>query len=341
MTANTLEHGREKKPGATRQGMSIIVAGAIGGLDGIGFAVAVATLFFAGSLSSGTSMAAGVCLLASVIFSIFIGWRSEIRSNTAQIQDMGVAVLTGTLAVTAAQMQAGPDVMVATAFAILAVIIATGLLLSVTGWLRAGRIVRYFPLEVLAGFMAGTGWLLASGSMAAVTGKHIGSRRVARIEQSANDAEVLASSALWHCNLLGNEPLRHPLTFVGILGSGIAIFYAWLFWSGGTVESAAAQGLLPTVDVEASLQLPFPGMLHLVDWSVVWTGRARDRDSCHPLPLCHADEHQRAGTRVRKRHSDGRRTEIDGLCQHSRGTGGRPAGIFGPHHQTSRSSLVW
>lgn len=272
MIATTLEHGQQRKPRAGQQAISIIVAGGIGGLDGIGFAVAVATLFFAGNLSSGMSMAAGVCLLASVVFSIFIGWRSDIRSNTAQIQDMGVAVLSGTLAVTAAQMQAGPDIMVATAFAILSLSsLATGLLLSVTGWLRAGRIVRYFPLEVLAGFMAGTGWLLASGSMAAVTGNGLDLEGWFALSNPQTMLQFLPALLFGIAIFSAMMLFRHPLTLVGILGSGIAIFYAWLFWTGGTVESAAARGLLPTVDVEASLQLPFPGMLHLVDWNVVWT----------------------------------------------------------------------
>ena len=119
MTADTVGSDANKQPAAKTQLTAIFGAGVIGGVDAIGFAVASATLFFAGNLSSGVGMAAGVCLLSSFIVCVCVAWRSEIRSNVAQIQDMGVAVLTGTLATTAAQMQAGDDSRVATAFAIL------------------------------------------------------------------------------------------------------------------------------------------------------------------------------------------------------------------------------
>jgi SulP family sulfate permease len=270
MTADTVGSDANKQPAAKAQLMAIFGAGVVGGVDAIGFAVASATLFFAGNLSSGVGMAAGVCLLSSFIVCVCVAWRSEIRCNVAQIQDMGVAVLTGTLATTAAQMQAGDDSRVATAFAIIAMSsLATGILMCATGWLRAGRIVRYFPLEVLAGFMAGTGWLLASGSMATMTSGSLGLDGWLELRHAGTFLAFLPA-LLFGCAVYACMNLfSHPITLLAVLSAGIGAFYVWLFATGGTIESAAAAGLLPTVGVEATLQLPFQSMFDLVDWNVV------------------------------------------------------------------------
>lgn len=41
----------------------------------------------------------------------------------------------------------------------------TALLIFILGWLRLGRVVRYLPLPVLAGFLAGVGWLFIKGGL--------------------------------------------------------------------------------------------------------------------------------------------------------------------------------
>ncbi len=270
MTAGTAGPEADKRSGSKTQIAAVIGSGVIGGVDAIGFAVASATLFFAGSLASGIGMAAGVCILSSVILCLSVAWRSDIRGNVAQIQDMGVAVLTGTLATTAGQMQASADNRVATAFAIIALSsLATAMLLCVTGWLRAGRVVRYFPLEVLAGFMAGTGWLLATGSMATMTSGTLGLEGWFELRNLDMLMKFLPALVFGVVLYVAMTRLGHPATMLAVLCFGIAVFYVWLFATGGTIEGATAAGLLPAVNVETALQLPFPSQAELVDWNVV------------------------------------------------------------------------
>ena len=149
------------------QVFSIVTVALIVGLDSIGFAVALAALMFSGQLAPGLAMGIAAVLASSIVLSLAVGTLSQLRTNMACAQDIGAAILAVTLVSAVAGL--APDARVSTAFAIIAAsTLATGILLFVVGALGAGRFVRYFPLEVLAGFMAATGFLLLMGGVAMV-----------------------------------------------------------------------------------------------------------------------------------------------------------------------------
>jgi SulP family sulfate permease len=179
-------------------------------------------------------------------------------------------VLSVTLGATAATLAAGPEVRVATAFTIIAVsTFAAGLLMWLTGRFRAGLIVKFFPLEVLAGFMAGTGWLLLTGGFAMTAGIEPGSSLLAAVTDAGHLSRALPALAFGVVLYLGMARFSHPATLLGLLLGGVAVFYVWLYASGGSVAEATAAGYLPRIDADAALALPFPAMLGNTDWSVV------------------------------------------------------------------------
>ena len=248
----------------------ILLVGLIAGLDGIGFAVAVASLLFTGPLQDGLAMGAGASLLCTVILGTLIGLRSGLPNNMAHVQDMGVAVLAVTLSATVATIAGGSSVKVATAFVIIALAsAATGLLLVLTGWLKAGRIVKFFPLEVLAGFMAGTGWLLVTGAMSMTTGAEPTLGGWLSLTDGAQFKLLLPTLVFGVVIYVAMARLGHPLALLGLLLAGVAAFYGWLFATGTSVAEAAAAGFLPTISSSASLGLPFPAMIFEADWAAV------------------------------------------------------------------------
>ncbi|WP_421696460.1 SLC26A/SulP transporter family protein [Aestuariivirga sp.] len=268
-----LRSGSMAVPGRGSGILPVLVAGLIAGLDGIGFAVAVASLLFTGALASGLSMGAGAALLCTIILSALAGWRGSLPTMISHVQDMGVAVLAVTLGGTAAVMAAAPEQRVATAFVIIALSsFAAGALMWLTGKLRAGQIVKFFPLEVLAGFMAGTGWLLLTGGIAMTGGVEPGTSLWLAFADQGHLKLILPGLAFGGLLYWAMARYGHPLTLLGLLLGGIALFYAWLFITGGSVADAAAQGFLPRVDTDAALALPFPAMLWQADWSVVAQG---------------------------------------------------------------------
>ncbi|MFN4142409.1 SulP family inorganic anion transporter [Aestuariivirga sp.] len=268
------ESARHGGPSAIEAGgkglLPILVAGLIAGLDGIGFAVAMASLLFTGGLATGLSMGAGAALLCTIILAALVGWRSSIPITIAHVQDMGVAVLAVTLGGTAAVIAAPPEVRVATAFVVIAASsLAAGLLMCLTGWLRAGQIVKFFPLEVLAGFMAGTGWLLVLGGLAITAGVEPESSLWASLADPERLKLVLPGLLFGAVLYWAMAQYGHPLTLLALLLGGIAVFYAWLLATGASIEEATAEGYLPRVDMDAVLALPFPSMLWQADWGVV------------------------------------------------------------------------
>lgn len=265
--------GGERAPGWPRsvsELLPLVSVGIIAGIDGIGFAIAVAALLFTGELEPGLGLAAAAALLCSALMASFMAWRSQFVINIAHVQDVAVAIFAATLAATAVAMSAPPESKVATAFAILAVAtLATGTALWLTGFLRLGRIARYFPQTVLAGFLAGSGWLLIAGGVAMVTGSSISN--VLPVLTDANALKLLLPAAavallLWFCT----HAFSHPMTLICTVLVTFVAFHGMLIVSGTSLDDAIAYGWLPSPPTSAPLALPFPDLLALVSWEHVW-----------------------------------------------------------------------
>lgn len=249
---------------------AVLVAGSVAGLYGIVAAVAAASLLFAGPLSGGLAAGAGAALLGTVITAALIGWMSGLACNMAQMQSMSFVVLAMTLGSTAATLDAPAATRVATAFMIIALTTAAaGAVLAATGALRAGRIVKFFPLEVLSGFVAGTGWLLLTGAMAMMTGLPPGPGGWLGLAEPSRLLQFLPAVAFGAALVAAMRILRHPFTMLGVIALGIGLFYLWLFIAGQTVADAIRAGYLPRLEPGLPGSLPSPAMLHDVDWPTV------------------------------------------------------------------------
>lgn len=258
---------REQAASLVRQLPRLIPLSVVIGLDGIGFAIALAALMFAGELSQGLGMAVTGALGCTILLSIFVGWRSQLKINMACAQDVGAAILAASLI--GAVSSVSPGSKLATAFAIVAAAtLATGIILFATGFFRAGRLVRFFPLEVLAGFMAATGCLLLMGGIAMVCQVEPSLHGVLSVKPS-QILHVMPALLLAGLIYLAMAHLRKPFIVLANLVGAALLFYAWLWMVGMTTVDAAALGLLPSVPTSQSLQLPFPELLPLVDWSAV------------------------------------------------------------------------
>ena len=262
-----LPFARQKGTGLIRQLPRLIPLSVIIGLDGIGFAIALAALMFSGELSPGLGMAVTAALGCTILLSIVVGWRSKLRINMACAQDVGAAILAASLI--GAVSGVAPGSKLATAFAIVAMsTLATGLVIFAIGFFRAGRLVRFFPLEVLAGFMAATGCLLLMGGIAMVCHVEPSLKGVLSVEPSQMPL-LMPAALLAGLIYLAMAYLRQPFIVLASLVAAALLFYGWLWMAGMTIADAAALGLLPVVPSSQSLQLPFPGLLPLVDWAAV------------------------------------------------------------------------
>lgn len=246
-----------------------MLAGVVTGIDNVGFSIALASLMFAGPLVGGLGIAASAAMLATALVGLALGAASGLRGNVGHVQDIGVAVLAPTLAAMASSGALAPDAAIATAFAIIAVSsLATGVLMFLTGQLGLGRLVRFFPQTVVAGFLAGTGWLLVISGIAVAAHLPMNGLFVPSAwsgEQLARVAPAIAFAlALW----IVLPRIKHPATWVVLLLSGVAAFYAVLALSGGTRSAALAGSWLPAVPPTDNL-VDLLQFIPLVDWPTV------------------------------------------------------------------------
>lgn len=130
--------------------------------------IAFGSLVFAGALSS--FIGSAVILMGAGIFlsATLIGYGSSWRGTIGMIQDVPAALLVvmiGDLVAGLPATGALNDQFTTVITAIGLTTFVTGLLFYVLGRYRLGNLARYLPYPVMAGFLAGTGWLLLSGGV--------------------------------------------------------------------------------------------------------------------------------------------------------------------------------
>ncbi|MCA0199731.1 MAG: cyclic nucleotide-binding domain-containing protein [Proteobacteria bacterium] len=148
-------------------------AGVITGLSAIIYSLSYGALLFAGPLSSLVAYAITITLITAVIGAV-VGVLSEGRSFIVGPDSNTITVLASILAVLGSmQLPGGPSGPLALQLALAAVAL-TGVFLALTFFFVAranlAQLVRYIPFAVMAGFLAATGWLIASGALNIIAG---------------------------------------------------------------------------------------------------------------------------------------------------------------------------
>lgn len=251
--------------------MKAVLAGIVAGIDTVGFSIALAALMFAGPLAAGVGLAASTTLLATAIIALILSVTSGLRGNLAHAQDIGVAVMAPTLAAIAAAGTLSPESSIATAFAIVATAsFATGLLMYLTGRLGFGRMVRFFPQTVIAGFLAGTGWLLVISGLAVaaqLSMEGLFDPTAWTVDRLTLVAPVIGFAlVLWF--LLPR--ISNPAAMAILLVLGVVVFHAILAMTGYGMAHAQATGWLAAAPPTGSL-LDLVQMPQQVDWPTVFT----------------------------------------------------------------------
>ena len=208
----TTEAGSESRtPAGLRNYAPAAMIGAIAGIDNVASCLAVASLIFTGSLAAGLGLGVSVMLLGGGILALVVALRSSQPNSIALVQETSIAILAAAVMSMAAQLVAPAEVKIATALAILGTAsVVTGALFWLAGWLRLGVLARFLPFPVVAGFLAGSGWLLVAGAMFVATG----GSDIRELLGSLRDPDVL-----WR--------LIPTVAFAGVHGAGGQALRRW------------------------------------------------------------------------------------------------------------------
>lgn len=264
------ESSRAVPPAAIGQVAADVMAGAVIGLIFVIVSMSDAALIFSGSLAPYVSRGIALALIGSFILCLVVALGSSHPLGTAASQETSAIVLVGVgvslvgLVSVRAPQRLVPTLLVTIALAS----VAAGLCFFAIGALRAGRLIRFVPYPVIAGFLAGTGWQLAVGALVVAAGA-VGSHGVLAWI-SAGEAPIAASVLVALALFALTRRIHHYLVTPATLLAVSALFYVVLWVGRLPVDRAAQAGwLLGPFPAGALWRLPDPSMVTQVDWGAI------------------------------------------------------------------------
>ena len=247
-------------------------AGFVAGLSALTNCFAFGALIFSGPLhiflSQGIAASLLTCAAAAFIIALTSRFPIAIAAPTAGISAL-LAVMMASLA--PAMSSLPPPQMLALAYAALftatAAVAATLLLL---GFIHAGKLVRFVPYPVIAGFMGATGWLVMAGAVKMSTDVSVDLAALAHFAQP-REGRLLASLLVWTSVLwVLTKKIKHPLTLpVALVVASLASYLALPFL-GISGEAAHKQGFLFSVTDTSWPGIPALNGAYLqADWRLI------------------------------------------------------------------------
>jgi len=265
-------------PDAAAFGRELAV-GATVAFGGLVFAISFATLVFSGPDAPEGALAAGTSFImfSGMVGACGIALRSSLPA-IAEIQDGPSAIFALIAAAVYATEGIEEDAKLPTVeAAILLTSTATGTLMMALGSAKLGNIVRLLPSPVTGGFLAGTGWVLTTGSFKVLTGLAAEPSAVAAALQSPELLTViLPGAALGLALAVGNRRIgKFWVVPSFLLGGSLLYFLGLQVLLGMSPEAALQAGFLlgpfdPSVSAAGySPLLLDPETLARVRWDVV------------------------------------------------------------------------
>ena len=249
-----------------------IMAGVVASLLTISNCFTYAALIFSGTLQPFLGQGVAVLLISGAVTASVIaltsGFRGVVSGPIASTSALLAAMLAGQAPALAGH---APAVVLATVYAALGMAtLATGIALLAIGTLRLGKIVRFVPYPVMAGFMGATGWVMVTGAVHMSTDVPLTLSAMSRFAGFHSGVLLIAVLGFAAMLFLLTRRVRHPLTIPLALMTAACVTDAGLYLAHDSFASARAAGLLFSMVSGASMTVPLlSGALFQADWAVV------------------------------------------------------------------------
>ena len=234
--------------------------------------VSFVALIFVDPISSLVGVGTSLMLLMAAILGIFMAIFSSYAGTIAIPQDR-VAPIVALMASLVIHQMAGaaPAAIGLTVLASIAsCTLIVGAVLFLLGTYKLGNIVRFTPYPVIGGFLAGSGWLLLTGSFRVASGQTFSFFNLREFFASGSLAAWIPCAAFGTIAYLGVRFSRHYMTLpVLVVGAALA-FYAWVGFNHQALELARERGWILSVPPDAGVRQihTFPSLMR-ADWGVV------------------------------------------------------------------------
>jgi len=251
-----------------------LCSGLVVGLLIIVIQLSLASLIFSGPLAAFAPQASGFTLFGTFVMCLVVALFSSFPSAICVPEDAPAAVMASVAAGIAVSLagEADPRASYVTIGAAMALsTMGTGALFLLLGRFQLGNLVRYMPYPVVAGFLAGVGWLLTVGGMGIMTGGLHGLADLPRLFSVEQLRLWLPGLALALAMLAVGKYCKSGMGLPATIGAAWAIFAAVLWISGLSLADAQHAGLL-LGDMGGSTRLwPVFSLadLRLIRWDVL------------------------------------------------------------------------
>lgn len=203
------------------QVMRNLGGGLAASLLSLAYCFSYGAFIFTGPLQPFLVYGVAAALITAAVTATIVALTSGFRTAVAGPDSNTTALLAAMMAILAQSMAGmGADRAIALAMAALAVAtLLTGLALFMLGWWRLGKLVRFVPYPVVAGFLAATGWLMLSGAVNMITDVPLSWSTLPSLADRPTliilSATVLWAATLWLATARWKHPLVLPLALIG------------------------------------------------------------------------------------------------------------------------------
>lgn len=251
-----------------------LVSGSVTSILTIIESVSYAALIFSGDLAVHLSTGIGVTLTTAAIAGIVMSITSSYPGTIAVPQNKIAPILALIAAAVVLAMPGGAadeNVLITVIAAIIISSLLTGLFMAALGVFKLGGLIRFIPYPVIAGFLAGTGWLLLLGSIKAMTGTDVELSTIPGLFEKAVFIKWLPGLIFAVTAHTLMRRVKHFLVMPILLSSAFIIFYVILFVTDTSVHDAREAGWLIHTAAEGGLWKFWTlKAVTGADWSVVF-----------------------------------------------------------------------
>ena len=224
-----------------------LIAGLVVGILVIIFSISLASLVFAGELSSFTPIGIALTLFGAMVIGIVVTLFSSFPETIAAPQEVPAAILALIVTSIIKTMPEGAtleETIITVVFAIASTSILTGLLFLALGYFKLGNLVRFLPYPVIGGFLAGTGWLLIIGAITVVTDVSLEFSTLSVFLRSDILLRWLPALFFAILILITLNHYRHFLVMPTMILGAVGLFYFIMWITNTSIAELNAQGWL-------------------------------------------------------------------------------------------------
>jgi len=234
--------------------------------------VSFVALIFVDPITGFASEGTSLMLLTAAILGIFMAIFSSYAGTIAIPQDRVAPIVALMATLIIHEMHgASPERIGITVLAAIATsTLLVGLVLFFLGAYKLGNIVRFTPYPVIGGFLAGSGWLLLTGSFRVISGEPLSFLNLKLMLATGMITAWIPCAIFGTIAYLAVRYFRHYLILpLFVLLAGVA-FYIWLEFGRYSLDEARQNGWILGAPPNTGLKqiMTFPSLVH-ADWGVV------------------------------------------------------------------------